>query len=219
MMLTGKRMIWLYGILVAGLFALIAYAMTLDEADRLAMLAEEGWVETSSALLHFVCFAYVLIKGKFDFLKKYPYFVLFPLLFGMRELDFQKRFTEISIYKISYYLGPAMSWQAKVIGGLITLKIAVLGLWMIKRHYRQFWQGLKNRSVIAYGALVTISLACMARGVEKGKDLLGFAHESAVYIFAEAAEEIWELGFPIAMILTFAYYFHSRAQAGVDGEN
>lgn len=117
--------IWQVFVVVLVLLVLLfAFSTTLDDATRTALLSEDGPVEIVSAVLYFVCCGYALIRGGGAFLKKYPYFIMIPLLFGMRELDFDKRFTTIGVLKSKFYVSPLEPWHTKLI--VITLGLVVI---------------------------------------------------------------------------------------------
>ncbi|MGD9687109.1 MAG: hypothetical protein AB7U43_09075, partial [Desulfobacter sp.] len=106
-----KKVLLLFLVVLVSLLLLFLFSATLDDATRKAFLGEDGPVEIASAALYFVCCAYALLRGGGAFLKKYPYFVVIPLLFGMRELDFDKRFTTIGVLKSKFYVSPLEPWH------------------------------------------------------------------------------------------------------------
>jgi len=87
------------------LLLLVIYALTfsLDASGRDFWLSEGGVVESLSALGYFVCAALMLLMGGWHYVKKYHYVFMLVMLFGMRELDFDKRFTTMGIFKSKFY--------------------------------------------------------------------------------------------------------------------
>lgn len=202
-----------YYVTMALLLLLFVLCTMLDQAAMKALLKEGGPVEVPSAILHFVCFALVALRGGTPFFRKYPYFTIMPLLFGMRELDFDKRFTTTGLFKSRFYLRPDVPLHEKMIGAVIILTIAVLVVMMLRRHAKDFFIGLRNRSVIAMGAALTIFLAASSKsldGLERKCRGLGFQLNQVVATYSSPLEEILELGIPIIMILTFSYYFRQQ---------
>lgn len=216
--MNEKRLLGSFCATMALLLLFFALCTTLDEPTRKLLLKEGGPVEVPSAILHFVCFALVAIRGGTSFFRRYPYFTLMPLLFGMRELDFDKRFTTTGIFKSRFYLRPDVPLPEKVIGAMVILAIATLLLMMLRNHAREFFIELGNRSVIAIGAALTIFLAVASKsldGLERKFRGLGLQLNQVVATYSSPLEEILELGIPIIMILTFSYYFsRQRDPAG-----
>jgi hypothetical protein len=198
------------------LLLFFALCTTLDEATRKMLLREGGPIELPSAILHFACFALVVVKGGGSFFRKYPYFTLMPMLFGMRELDFDKRFTTTGIFKSRFYLRPDVPLHEKLIGAMVILTIAVLVVMMLRNHAREFVIQLRNRSVTATGAAITLALCVSSKtldGLERKCRGLGFQLNEVVAAFSSPAEEILELGIPVIMILAFSHYFNQQRQS------
>lgn len=211
--MTEKQLMTSYYVTMAVLILFFAFCTTLDDATRHMLLKEGGPVEVPSAILHFVCFALVAFKGGYPYFRKYPYFTIMPLVFGMRELDFDKRFTTTGLFKSRFYLRPDVPLHEKIIGAIIILTIAVLVVMMLRRHAKVFFIGLRNRSVIAIGAALTIFLAVSFKtldGLERKCRGLGLQLNEIVACYSSPAEEILELGIPIIMILTFIHYFRQQ---------
>lgn len=211
--MNEKRLMMSYYATMALLLLFFAFCTTLDETTRKLLLKEGGPVEVPSAILHFVCFALVAVRGGTSFFRRYPYFTLMPLIFGMRELDFDKRFTTTGIFKSRFYLRPDVPLHEKIIGALVILAISTLVLMMLRDHARDFFTALKNRSVIAVGAALTIFLAVGSKsldGLERKCRGLGFQLNQVVATYSSPLEEILELGIPIIMILTFSYDFRQQ---------
>ena len=86
-------------------------------------IEEGGVIETLSVFGYFLCVLLILLKGKWAYIKKYNYFLILIILFGLRELDFDKRFTTMGILKSKFYLSNSVPVTEKLIGLLV---IAIL---------------------------------------------------------------------------------------------
>jgi len=183
------------------------------------IVAEGGPVETISAVLYFACFLLVLLKGGVPFFISRPYFTLLPLIFGLRELDFDVRFTGIKIYKVKFYLNQDISLLAKIIAFTVVAAIATLLVLMIARESRAFYAELKQHSYIGRGAFLIIVLIAVSKSIDGlGRKLaaVGLAVSPTVLRNAPVAEEFLELGIPMIMFLLFWKYFQ-RSTSGTGG--
>lgn len=205
-----------YYIVLSLLGLLFACCTILDYATMKEFLAEGGPIELASAILHLVCFALVVLRGGASFVKRYPYFAVMPLVFAMRELDFDKRFTTTGIFKSRFYLRPDVPLHEKLIGALVILTLAVLVIMMARRHTRDFIAALRQRSALAVGAALTIALCVSSKfldGLERKCRDLGFQLNELIARYSSPLEEILELGIPIIMILAFSHYFSRQSRS------
>jgi hypothetical protein len=70
---------------------------------------------------------------------------LILLIFAMRELDFQKKFTGISITRTKYYFHSDASLTAKIVCAFIVVSILVLFFLFIKKNSKTFYKNVKAR--------------------------------------------------------------------------
>ena len=202
-------------VLIFLLLVLFAFSTTLGDTTRKALLSEDGPVEIASAVLYFVCCAYVLLKGGFGFFQRFPYLVVIPMLFGMRELDFDKRFTTIGVLKSKFYVSPLVPLHTKLLVVALGLVVIALILLMLKRHFADFWDGVRNRTAFGWGMLLVLAMLVVSKsldGLERKCTSLGVAVSPLIAKYSSVAEEIIELGIPVMMLLLFSHYFNQSKQ-------
>lgn len=212
---NGKRLWHLYVLVLIALVVLFVFSTTLDDTTRKSLLSEDGPVEIASAALYFVCCAYALIRGGGAFLKKYPYSIVIPLLFGMRELDFDKRFTMIGVLKSKFYVSPQEPLQTKLIVIALGLAVIVLILLMLKRHFADFWGGVRNRTAFGLGMLLVLTMLVVSKsldGLERKCTSIGLSVSPLIAKYSSVAEEIIKLGIPVIMLVLFSHYFSQQEQ-------
>ena len=212
---NGKRLWHLYVLVLIALVVLFVFSTTLDDTTRKSLLSEDGPVEIASAALYFVCCAYALIRGGGAFLKKYPYSIVIPLLFGMRELDFDKRFTMIGVLKSKFYVSPQEPLQTKLIVIALGLAVIVLILLMLKRHFADFWGGVRNRTAFGLGMLLVLTMLVVSKsldGLERKCTSIGLSVSPLIAKYSSVAEEIIELGIPVIMLVLLSHYFSQQEQ-------
>lgn len=211
-----QRFWQLYLLVLIALVVLFALSTILDDSTRKAFLSEDGPVEIASAVLYFVCCAYLLLKGGLAFFKHYPYFVVIPLLFGMRELDFDKRFTTIGVLKSKFYVSPLEPWHTKLIVIMLGLAVIVLIVMMIKKHLKALWESVRSGGDMGIGVVLVLAMLVVSKsldGLERKCIAIGLSVPPLIAKYSSVAEEIIELGIPVIMLLLFRHYFSQRAQS------
>jgi hypothetical protein len=217
MFCNGNKKIrnWFAAVMLT-LVVLFIFSTTLDDATRKALLSEDGPVEIASAVLYFVCCAYLLLKGGLAFFRRYPYFVVIPLLFGMRELDFDKRFTTIGVLKIKFYVSPLEPWHTKLIVILLGLAVIVLIVMMIKKHLKALWESVRSGGDMGLGVVLVLVMLVVSKsldGLERKCIAIGLSVPPLLAKYSSVAEEIIELGIPVIMLLLFRHYFSQRGRS------
>ena len=210
-----KNILYCFLVVLISLLLLFVFSTTLDDATRKALLSEDGPVEIASAVLYFVCCAYVLLKGGFAFFQRFPYLVVIPMLFGMRELDFDKRFTAIGVLKSKFYVSPLVPLHTKLLVIALGLVVIAMILLMLKRHFAVFWDGVRNRTAFGWGMLLVLVMLVVSKsldGLERKCTSLGVAVSPLIAKYSSVAEEIIELGIPVMMLLLFSHYFNQSKQ-------
>ena len=84
---------------------------------------------------------------------------------------------------------------------------------IFKNHFKQFLTGLRNYSVISFGALISTALLVISKildGLARKLKPLGIELTNQLSIHLVALEEILELGIPLFLTLTFYAYFKAE---------
>jgi hypothetical protein len=214
--LTDNKLFKFIAVVFFVLLALFVFSITLDDFTRKTLLSEDGPVEIASAALYFVCCVYALVRGGGVFLKKYPYFIVIPLLFGMRELDFDKRFTTIGVLKSKFYVSPLEPWHTKLIVIALGLAVIVLMVMMVKTHLKGLWESVRSGGALGWGVVLVLTMLVVSKsldGLERKCLSIGLSVAPLLAKYSSVAEEIIELGIPVMMLLLFSHYFSQMEQS------
>ena len=179
-------------------------------------IKEGGVIETLSALGYFLAAFLMIVKGEWAYIKKYYYFFMLVLLFGLRELDFDKRFTTMGIFKIKFYLSSSVPLSEKLMGLFVIAALLYIIFSIVKNHYKDFFLNIKKFSPVHIGSLVIFLLLLVSKtldGLSRKLGDLGFVMDEQLGIYFEAIEEILELGIPLLMISTLLIYFSSESSS------
>ena len=211
--MTDNRYLKAYGFLALGLLILCGLVLNLGERHGLLRMGESGPIEVASAVGYFVCVLYMIARGGRDFLVSRGYFVVLTLLFGFRELDFDKAFTTMGILKSRFYLSTDVPLQEKVIGLLVIALIFWTVFQLLRNHFVEFLQGLKQRAPVALGVALIFFLLAFSKSIDGlARKLKPFGIETSAEVsrWAGSVEEVLELGIPIYMVLTFHAWLSRR---------
>lgn len=200
------------GFIITGLMLLLLFLISffLKGAEKDFFLKENGFVELATAFCYFVCAAMIVYKGGISYLKKYYYVFIVILSLMLRELDFHKKFTTMSLFKSRFYISDTVPLAEKIVGVIVVFLLLYLVVKMIHRHTAELLYGLKNNSIISFGIFVAGILLLSAftlDGIARRLKLVGIEISSQASLHAGVLEEVLELGIPMILIVTFSLYF------------
>ncbi len=197
-----------YAITCTLLSVLFLLSMILPGDTRNFLIEEGGIVESASVFAYFLGAMLIIYNHKTDHLK---YFFVIIIFFMLRELDFDKRFTTMGIFKIRFFTGSSVPFMEKVIGAMVILLLVYVFLSVLYQHSKDFFMGLKKGSAVSFGTLLTITLLLAARITDglyrKLLKMLGIALSKQMYGHISALEEISEMAIPTVIFITLNAYF------------
>ncbi|HEX2959612.1 MAG TPA: hypothetical protein VHO70_22440 [Chitinispirillaceae bacterium] len=200
-------------LILFGLLSLFITVISMDENTRITLVRENGPIENLTATYYFIVVFIMFVKGGWKYLRNYTHLAVLVSVLGFRELDFNARFTTMSIWKIKFYLSAHVPLAEKIIGILVTVIILYFVIVCIKKHLRSFLAGCTRETE---SILVGISLLFMAMAfiLDKMPDPLVNLGKGISSQFAQSMEEILELGVPLVLILSALSYFSSHPSGG-----
>ena len=189
----------------------VFYTLPIDIVYRFTR--ENGLVENLSAVGYFltaVCCLILVYKQRW---RDGWTGAFITFLFGCRELEFQERFTTVSITKIRFYTGAGVPWMQKA----VVLVLIAFMVWVVarclRRHARFFVPALRLRKPYA----VSILSGMLLLGLSKICDL---AHRMVISIGVplcyndeirvSMVEEFFELGVPLLFLVAVFQFVSSR---------
>ena len=187
-----------------------------EELYRL-ILSEEGLVETISALGYFLCIGLLFYMAGRSSLNNYWYVYLIFLAMGLRELDFDKRFTATGIFKSKFILANDVSVLEKFVGIAVILLILYSVYILVIRHSKAFLKGLAALNLRSYVVFLALAIAVISKtldGLARKLISFGIYIDDSLSIFTSCLEEILELGIPLAFLYAIYLYFYDRRRSG-----
>jgi hypothetical protein len=208
---------FLYALVMSGLIAFIVFLEAVDTPLRNAIIEEGGLVESLSVLGYFFCLALVLLLVGSEC--RYCWYVpLLLLFFGLRELDFQNRFTVISISKLAFYRSPDVPFAVKFAGAAAIVLMFAAAADLVKKHLGNVMRAIARGEPYAIGVLaaaVFLGISKLIDGLPRKLGAFGIAVEPTVTAFAADIEESLELGIPVMLLIAILmrFYKHPTARA------
>lgn len=189
-----RRIVAALALVTGAIPLLVAYGLQLDEASRYEWMKEGGPVEIGAALAFFLDFVLIVISGHLSSLRR---FALLFVMFALRELDFDKRFTTVGILKSKFFFSPEVSPLQKLAGAVVLLALAWAVIGILRRYSDAFIDGLRQRTPVAVASLLAMACLVVSKAVDGlGRKLqpLGVELSTEDTTLAEVVEETLELG-------------------------
>lgn len=208
--MTDKQTFIGFGITGLLLLILMTFGLFLERSTWEVALGEGGYVESASWLGYLLCAGLVLYKGKSTYLVRYHSFLLLVILFMLRELDFDKRFTTMGIFHCKFLISSRVPLAEKLIGALVMLLLIYVVVSVLYLGLRSFVCGLKRRFAVCYGAALVILLIGMAKSLDgsiRRLSEVGIVFGANAPYYISSIEEVLEMGIPMIMFLSFYRYF------------
>jgi hypothetical protein len=198
-------------ILVFAILILVTIAAMIFLPESLAyfIIKERGPVENAQVFFYVTGAIVSWIYARQKIWKGGYHGSLILLIFALRELDFHKKFTGISITRTKYYFHSDAAFFAKLLSALIVISIIVLFILFIKKNIKVFFQDVranKNWALSVLAGLVCIILAIFVDSSLSNLELLGMEVSRHGHIIKIAVEELIELAIPFFFLNSLLLY-------------
>lgn len=172
------------------------------------LVDEDGPIEVAQAIFYLIaaliCFAYK-IRNMWD---KGISAGSIMLIFALRELDFQVKFTDISVTRTKFYFAPDIALETKILAGIIVISIIFIIISFAWKNLVVLINGVKNNNIWAVFAMNGIIFIFLA--IEIDIALRGFEVNKEREIIKGFFEEMAELAIPfyfLAALITYGFSF------------
>jgi hypothetical protein len=154
-----------------------------------------------------------MLAGQWSYIKRYHYFLILIILFGLRELDFHKRFTTMGMFKLQFYLSNSVPVIEKLAGLLVIAVLLYIAISIIRHHSHSFFRNIRHKSLVHIGGLLTFLVLVVTNtldGIGRTLGDLNVVIDTHTSIILEVVEEVLELGIPLLIIATLTIYFSAE---------
>jgi hypothetical protein len=206
------RFKYLYSGILAALALFIGFLAYARPELRTTLTREGGLVETLSAVGYLACLGVLFVVADKSSRSTWCAMLLLGAL-SLRELDFHKRFTTISVTKSKFYLSgeiPVMEKVVAIVTGLVLLGAVV---YLVKRHARGFLIAIRSAEAYAIGVMLAALLLCIVKsgdGLPRKLIATGLLLSRDAAQLSRAVEESLELGVPLMLLVAIPAYATNR---------
>ncbi|MEM7250080.1 MAG: hypothetical protein AAF493_01565 [Pseudomonadota bacterium] len=196
------------------LLAVFAGALWMDSSAATRFMREDGPVETATVALYGLCLALMFLRGGMSYLRKHWYAATLVLVLALRELDLHKEFTTMGIFRTRFFLSDKVPAAEKLIGALVIIAILAVLIIAVRRHWRRWWQGLRQLNPIAVGITVAVLLGVLSKTLDGSKRKLESIGLDVTDMLQERlflVEETLELGIPCFLLIALHAYLKRPA--------
>jgi len=173
------------------------------------IIKEQGPVENAQVIFYVTASLVSWIYARQKIWKGGYHGSLVLLIFAMRELDFQKKFTGISITRTKYYFHSDAAFFAKLLCALILICIIVLFILFIKKNVKGFFQNVKARknwSLSVLAGFLSMFFASLIDSMPRVLESLGIESVKHEHLLMHFFEELLELALPFFFLNALLLY-------------
>ena len=188
-------------------------SMKLDANTVTLLLKEGGIIETASAAGYFICIGLLYFIGRVRSLKTHWYLYIILLAMALRELDFDKRFTETGVLKSKFLVASDVSIFAKSVGLLIVLLVLTSVFTLVFKHAKSFFKDVIQYRAAAWMAGLSMAFVVLTKsidGLARKLAPLGIVVTENVNQVAAHFEEIFELAIPMTIMYSIYLYWRTK---------
>ena len=173
------------------------------------LIWEGGPLETAQVMLYIVAASVSFFYARRNIWKDGFSGAFILLLFVMRELDFQKKFTGVSITRTKYYFNYDAPLLSKILFGLLLIFLVFFIVSFIIRHWKQFIYSIKKRetwTLFLLCGIIFILLANVTDSTPRILKTIGIQPPDKIHLFKNFVEELFELAIPALFLISLIYY-------------
>lgn len=206
-MLTNAK--YLYLLTLFFLLLVIGIILSIPEELSKSLLSESGPIEMIAAVSYLLVLAYVFKKFTIAYIAKYHYFLMILFMFTLRELDFDKRFTEVGILKSKFLVSEQVPVLQKIIGGLVLLVLIYAVARTLYHHAIPLLKSVFKPETYMIGIYLGVGCIVVSKtldGLER--KLKGFGFEISNWFTQHAShiEEVLEMFIAVFFFIAFKLY-------------
>jgi hypothetical protein len=201
------------GYVIALVLATIAISALAPAEVRSFLASESGPIEWATVACYAAALGYILFRGLYQ---KAKWIFWLVVIFMMRELDFDARFTTGKITKLDFYLAPDLQllqalYAFALLGGFFFVVFMV-----VKTYGKSLAVEVKEWTPIGLAtilALMAIGFSKLIDGPRRKASYVGIDLSDQAIAIAQIIEESVELLLPLMIIVALSHYYHRTLES------
>ncbi|MBI3307777.1 MAG: hypothetical protein HYZ79_00205 [Candidatus Melainabacteria bacterium] len=208
-----KKYYLLSASILFSLLILVIFLFLLPEAKVMGIVAEGGILEICSVISYFLGGIIAFYLSKRGVIKDRYLMSFLLIILGLRELDFHKAFTTMSISSTRYYLSPKVPVLEKLIVAPIVLFILIAIFFFLKKYTLAYIKNLINKTPLAIIIFPSFLLFMCSKLADSSLSMFRDASIAITPMMEKTAfiiEESFELGIPVFFIVGLLYLLETK---------
>ncbi|MDO3381024.1 hypothetical protein [Gilvimarinus algae] len=207
--LRPLRYLLLLAMVIIAIAVTVYYYISAGDVAAMQAAREGGPIDFASAMGYFVCAALMVCLGGSHVVRHHWPLIITVTLLGLREMDFDKRFSTYGLFKSATLRAPDVSILEKGITLLVILAVVALFITLIRRYARTLLGSVLRLEAVSLitgfaGAMLIIARALDGAARKLADFGIHLPHHSEV--LTTITEEVIELGVPVTLMLAFLAY-------------
>lgn len=199
------------------LLVLTSVALIFLPFDKDFVVKEGGVIEVATVVLYGVLIVLLLALRKLRWFWGNFLCACCLLVLLFRELDFDKAFTTMGIFKSNFYKSESISLLEKSSGLAVTLLIVAIFFVTLKHYGKSLLSAIRQLKPPEVGVAIAVGLAMVSKlildGLPRKLENVGLPLNSFLEENHWIFEEVFELGIPLSLLLSF-YYLRLHSSEG-----
>ena len=193
-----------YSILIFSLLTFSSILICMGERANF-IVKEGGLVETTTVLLYGIVIAVILWKKPMRFSSANWLSTTAVLILMLREMDFDKVFTTMGIFKSRFYKSSEVPLIEKLVAGVVIIFIITNCFLLVRYYIHSVLSEAKRNLNAEWGVFIAIALAAISKlvldGLPRKLGNIGLESPDIIKNSHEFLEEVFELGIPVALLM------------------
>jgi hypothetical protein len=213
MQMTRVREVSFYRLFFPVLLAIAVVSLGIAlalPADLVRIIVREnGVLENVQVIFYVLCAIISLVYFRRKIWSNGAPGAVILVFFALRELDFQKKFTNLSITRTKFYFSPDISLLAKIIGGAIVLLLIITLVIFVRRNAGVFFTALRSKERFAQctlTAVILLPIAAMTDASIRYLNDMGIDIGEQFHLIKAVTEEVLELAIPLLFLIALFQY-------------
>lgn len=203
-------------LVVLVMFVTWMIGQSIDYRSARKLMEESGVVENATVIGYFLCVGVMVWRGRMQYIRVHWYLVAFLLFLALRELDLDKAFTSMGIFRTRFFLSPEVPVVEKIFGGAVVGSVVWMVLIILRRHTIDVVAGAVRLRPVSVAIVIAVVFAIAAKtldGLKRKLAMFNLELTDSLQLGMTHLEEVLECGIPAFLLVSLYGYFNASEVA------